>query len=132
METQRTALENEGLTLGRYLIGKDPSSLALELFIRAIQKTAPATLSRSTLATCLRHPSLIPFLDAYDAFFRPSSVLRRHLHLMFAILEASPEFTQGFLPEERPWWYVIVIGFRVMTAGYHLIIGTLIAKVSGF
>jgi hypothetical protein len=45
-----------------------------------------------------RHPWSAPFLDAACGLLRPNGLLRRKMLIMAAVLEASPEFAEEFLP----------------------------------
>jgi hypothetical protein len=83
------------------------------------------------MQTALKHPFLLPYLDAHDAFFRPNSELRQRLYLMFSILEASPDFADSFLPRKHSTWYIITIGAYGLRGIYRLIVGTVLVKVQG-
>jgi hypothetical protein len=53
-------------------------------------------------AFCLAHPWAIPFLDAGCALLRPNAQLRKKIYIMAAVLEASTQHTDKFLPAELP------------------------------
>ncbi len=53
-------------------------------------------------AFALRHPWSLPFLDAACGIMQPQGILRSKLLLMAAVLEASPEFADDFLPRDTP------------------------------
>lgn len=51
---------------------------------------------------CLAHPWSLPFLDAGCALIRPEAALRRKIYIMAAVLEASTQYTDKFLPADLP------------------------------
>ncbi len=123
-------LHEEAALFSKYLIGHAPSQAHTTLYERGVSKLA-SSASSGTYFTVLRHPSLLPYLDAYDAFFRPASPLRQRLYLMFAILEASPDHTELFLPQKRSLWYLLMILAHGARGVYRLIVGTILVKVGG-
>jgi len=124
----RPSPSEEAMLFGKYLVGYPPASAHIALY----QQVAPKTPATGTYAAALRYPLLLPCLDAYDAFFRPSSMLRQRLYLMFSILEASPEHTELFLPHKRSIWYVFAIAGYGIRGAYRLVIGTILVKARGW
>ena len=122
----RLSLHDEAAIFSRYLVGYSPTTSHADLYTRV----APRPTDTGTYAAALRHPALLPYLDAYDAFFRPSSQLRQRLYLMFSILEASPDHTELFLPRQRSPWYVFALIGHGVRGAYRLSIGFLIVKAS--
>jgi hypothetical protein len=121
--------EIEATILSRYLVKNRPSSTQLELYKKAALRID--TGDAKTLLAALRHPMLLPCLDAHDALFRSSSQLRQRLYLMFSILEASPDFTELFLPRKRSVWYVLAVAGYGIRGVFRLITGTILVKVRG-
>jgi hypothetical protein len=114
----------------RYLIKRTPNADQGALYERALAYIGTTKTDR-TFGTALRHPWLLPYLDAHDAFFRPSSELRQRLYLAFSILEASPDFAELFLPRTRSGWYIFgVIGHGIRSI-FRLVVGTIVVKIRG-
>lgn len=114
--------------LSRYILGGGDASLAL------LQRYADAhvhldvggatTSDRATLAFALAHPWLLPSLDAAAAFVRPQALLHRKALLMTAILEASPDHADLFLPRVAGWLALGWLGARVaFSTVVHLAVG---------
>ena len=59
------------------------------------------------------------------------SVLRWKLMAMSAILEATPDFADTFLPQPRAPWYVVYIGFVALRAALKGAIGVVPAPANG-
>jgi hypothetical protein len=122
-----TALFHEAEVLSRYLIGEAPPQAQIDLYTRAIDRLE-ITQPEGTFAAAIKHPRLLPYLDAHDALFHSSSQLRQKLYLMFAILETSPELADYFLPQNHSFLYLAVIGYNGVTAVGRLLIGTILVK----
>jgi len=108
-----------------YLVHKDPSDAHRQLFSAAIVRGPDAPIEK-TLRLALKHPKLIPYLDAYDALSHPNSQLRQRLYLMFAILEASPDFTELFLPQKCPKVYAAYVALHGVRGIFRLGVGCII------
>lgn len=97
------ALAREARILARYLLGRDCPREMEERYARAHAvrfgaAAKPDAASRFAFA----HPWSLGFLDAAGAITARAPVLRGKLHLMCAILEASPRFATEFLPRHVP------------------------------
>ncbi|HUB93416.1 MAG TPA: hypothetical protein VMB52_02840 [Verrucomicrobiae bacterium] len=121
-------LDKEALLFSTYLIGESPTTKQIALYTQSVPKAA----NGSTYTAAVHHSFLLPYLDAYDALFRPASELRQRLYLMFSILEASPEHTELFLPQQRSWWYVLRFVAYGIRGSYRLVIGVAIVKARGW
>lgn len=107
----RTA-DAEAQRFARYLVGADADERVRAVYARALASTSPALRPRD--AALLRFASArrrgLGLLDAGLALTDPNAELRRRLYLMFAILEASPEHHDRFLPVRRgPLFSLVVI-----------------------
>ncbi len=123
-------LETEAAALSHYLVGDKPTK-AIKILYREAVAARHDTRREKAFDVAVRHPTLLPYLDAYDAWFRPSSQLRQRLHLMFSILEATPEFAADFLPSKRSAWYMLILGLLGIRGILRLAVGGLIVKVWG-
>jgi NADH dehydrogenase len=106
-------LAEECRVLTRYLTGNAPTTYVLDQYIRAhhvSDKFLPTDLfDQRLVAFSLRHVLLARMADSFARLFAPSSLLRRKLVLLLAILEVAP-----------PTWTVIdrpPSGSRMILAG---------------
>lgn len=93
-------LAAEGRMFGRYLVGRVPPVGVVERYVAASRTLfpAPAAPDATVVAFARRHPWSVGFLDAAAGFLRPGSLLRSKILVMAAILEATPEHADDFLP----------------------------------
>jgi hypothetical protein len=111
-----------------YLVNKPLSKEASYLFGRA-NELHPVHLSASekkTWAHCLKHPSLIAFIDAALALKKNNSGIRRKIFLMLAVLESLPEYHTCFLPASRGTFYPVYLFFKGALAILRSITGQII------
>jgi hypothetical protein len=95
-------LQREAEVFSEYLTGRHVSQVLLDRYVAACRVRLPEMAEQSgasAVELSVRHPFLLPALDAVSALLRPKSVLREKLLIMAAILEATPEFAPQFLPE---------------------------------
>src|SRR5580658_1506243 len=99
---QRYYLEADQIAL--YIVGKHAGEREKALYLRAMATldTALTGAEEALWASMIRSRRTLAWADAGLALLRPSSVLRRKLLLMVAILEASPDFAEHFLPSRCP------------------------------
>jgi hypothetical protein len=91
----------EARIFARYLVGRDASPAHVERFVAASRTHFPGPLApddAALLAWVRRHPWSIGPLDAACGLARPGGALRNRVLLMAAVLEATPEFADHFLP----------------------------------
>ena len=94
----------EAEVFGKYLLGAKPGEGSVSLYDDAIAKLKvdpSSTKDTRAINFVLKNPSCIGFVDASHALFNSRSLLRKKLHIMFAILETQPEYAHLFLPEKR-------------------------------
>jgi hypothetical protein len=99
---------HEARIFSRYLIGAEPTEDMIARYIRAQSILFGAAEPDSERALCRfarRHPWSLPYLDASSVWTR-QSLLRKKLLTMSAILEASPEFADVFLPRKSVSLYL--------------------------
>jgi hypothetical protein len=86
--------------IGNYLVGKPLPPELSQRYIDAhgILFPSEAATDLSLVRFVRRYPWSLPFLDARLGFLKSDSLLRQKILLMTAILEATPEFTEFFLP----------------------------------
>jgi len=121
----------EAVQFSRYLISENPSPAEVERYARACERFGLAeSPADPVLAACMRHPSWIGLLDGACAVIEPHHPLRRKLAVLTAILEASPEHVESFLPPSGGRLRCLLVlatsailaGFRA-TLGVPLLIG---------
>jgi hypothetical protein len=92
------ALEAE--RIGRYLVGRPPSATLVARYARAIAVLGIEIDADERRAWRLtrRVPASLRVVDGGLALTKPNGTIRRRLHTMLAILEASPDHCDAFLP----------------------------------
>lgn len=100
MAADDEVLAAEGRTFGRYLVGAVPTADIVARYVAASRTLFPAVgeADAAVVDFARRHPWSVGFLDAAAGFLRPGALLRSKVLVMAAILEASPEHADDFLP----------------------------------
>ena len=90
--------------------------------------TAPFEFGRDLkyAAFVTRHPSMMGFVDGGLAILHPDSTLRWKLNVMTAILEASPEHRDAYLPASRRWPYAAYAGAVAVRAAFRGALGLVV------
>ena len=122
-------LEKQARTFTRYLIHKDVNSQAIQLYKVAMRNSKPDNTDNKLLNFMMSHPSCIGLIDAGLVFHNSSSEVRRRLYVMLAILEASTEYYDLFLPKKRSPFYVFVILYSRIRAILKATLGLILVKV---
>lgn len=122
-------LEQEALIFSRYLIGREPNEQAVRLYIAAFGAGRPDNTDKKLLNFMSKHPRSIGFIDGGLVFHNPDSEARRRIYVMLAILEASPEHYDLFLPKERSPIYIAVVFYSGFRAIIKAALGIALVKV---
>jgi hypothetical protein len=122
-------LEQEARLFTRYLIGRDANPQAIRLYETVMSTSKPDNKDKKLLDFMTSHPSSIGLIDAGLVFHNATSEARRRLYIMFAILEASPEYCDFFLPKKRSPFYILVIFYSGVRAIIKAGLGLLLVKV---
>ena len=122
--------DREAEVLSKYLIGKECPAEIVEHYQEAIAKlNAGLNDSEQKIwGKMLSSPFYLKLIDSGLAISNPQSALRKRIFIMLAILEASPDFTDSFLPQERSIFYLVPLGFRAGLSALYLVFGTLMVK----
>jgi hypothetical protein len=115
----QTELEAEARIFARYLIGTDPAPQHIARYLDAENRLSPDCNDLDPAGSFVRrHPWAIGPLDSASALLRPDSRFRAGMLRMAAILEASPQFADRFLPECRSRLGILtrLMGIGVSTA----------------
>ena len=94
-------LHREAALFGRHLVGRAPGEELCARYVaahRALLGEPVGARDRAILEFLHGHPGTLPFLDAAAGVLAPRSLLRRKVLLMTAVLEATPDFVDDFLP----------------------------------
>jgi hypothetical protein len=94
-------LEGEARLLSRYLVGAVPAEGLVARYVEACHTLFPAQGSprdEALLAFVRRHPWSVSLLDAACGLLWRGARLREKVLVMAAVLEASPDFAEEFLP----------------------------------
>lgn len=122
-------LEKEAQLFTRYLIGKDANPRTVRLYKVAMAGSHPNDSDKKLLNFMVSHPISIGLIDAGLIFHNTASEARRHLYVMFAIVEASPEYYDFFLPKNRSPFYVLYVGYAGVRAVIKAGLGLMLVKV---
>ncbi len=102
--TEHQQHELEADQIAFHVVGRRAGEREKVLYSQAMGILKPSLNERETVLweSMLRSRLRMAWADAGLALVRPSSVLRRKLLVMVAILEASPDFADQFLPRRLP------------------------------
>ena len=120
--------EAEARAFGRYLLRREPSATAVQLYCSAIRQRRLncSTRDEKIIRSVMRHRRLLPLIDGALAFSNKGSALREKLLLMSAILETQPEYADLFSPKQRAAGYWIIVGLRLCAAAFRLVCGRIL------
>jgi hypothetical protein len=95
-------LEKEASVFTRYLLDCEPPPDMVESYISAnrhLGVNAATAADEHILNFSVSHPWSIPYLDAATGISMNDSLLRKKIYIMAAVLEASPRYSESYLPE---------------------------------
>lgn len=95
------ALAAEARVLGRYLVCVEPPPVLVDRWVDAVRTLGLAAADPADAAVvdfAVRHPWSVGPLDTACGLLRRGGLLRQKLLVLAAVLEASPEFADEFLP----------------------------------
>ena len=120
----------EGRRFGAYLLRKPPSELLVARYAAAMEVLHPhVNQSDGRLLRLVQdHVQVLSLVDSGLALVRPDSVIRTKLLVMSAILEATPEHADSFLPVGRSTGYVPYAAYVGLRAGLKGVIGALLVR----
>jgi len=117
-------LKREARLFGRYMLAVEPSDELAARYAAANRTLLAAESASPEVAYVLRHPSALPFLDAACALLSPSSLLRKKIFIMTAVLEASPDHTDFFLkPPLSPVRLTLGVAWEGIRAVVNVVLG---------
>ncbi len=128
-QTSYDSLIRQAEVLGRYFLKKHPTDKIKHLYAEIIGKSKG--LSRQDqrlLLFATKHHRSLGLIDAGLALMRPDSEVRRRLYIMFALLEASPDYCDYFLPKKRGPFYLFIIVWAGLSALFKAAVGCLLVK----
>ena len=125
-----TIADREAQILSRYLVGRECSTEMANRYAEAVIKLSAghSASEQTTWQSMLTNSYYLKMVDSGLAISNPQSALRKRIFIMLAILEASPDFTESFLPQERSVFYLVPLGFRAGLSALYLVFGTLFVK----
>ena len=98
----------------RYLIGRRAAPPEALRYVSAVATLGIDVGSERLWSVGCSHPFLLGLVDAGLAIMHPTSSMRRKIHLMAAILEATPHNVDWFLKSPSGLLRVAVIGGRAV------------------
>lgn len=126
-----SSVVREGRLIANYLLQMTPSFDVLVRYARATNASSfQLTQDEQRLWKIVeRFPSTLRMIDGALAIISPHSNIRRKIYTMLAILEASPEYCEYFLPKPlTPLRFLGMIGVG-LRAGLATIFGLIFLKV---
>jgi hypothetical protein len=124
----------EARIFARYLVGRNPSPAHVDRYVAATRTHFPDPMSpddAAVLAWVRRHPWSVGPLDAACGLARPGGALRNRVLLMAAVLEATPEFADDFLPHHLgPLALAARVGVAGVVAVANALGGLLLLKLA--
>jgi hypothetical protein len=129
-EHQQHELEADKIAL--HVVGRRAGEREKALYAQAMGMLKPDMTEREKALweSMVRSRRRMAWADAGLALVRPSSVLRRRLLVMAAILEASPEYADQFLPRRCPPREALPVAAAVIRGAFRGIAGVLLVKSS--
>lgn len=121
----------EAERFARYLVGAPADERIRALYARMIARGArtPGRADVALLRFAVRRPRGLGLLDAGLALVDPEAELRRRLYIMFAILEATPENHDRFLPVERGPLYIVAVAAAGLQGLLKGVVGALVVAI---
>jgi hypothetical protein len=115
-------LEVEARVFSRYLVGRVPRDALLARYgdaNRTLLPTPGSARDEAVVAFVRRHPWSVSLLDAACGLVQPRARLREKILVMAAVLEASPDFADEFLPRtaRRAALLARIAGLGCLAAG---------------
>jgi hypothetical protein len=116
---QHEALGSEGRLIGSYLTGVEPPDELVARYVDAsltLFPDDPCPSDRMVLEFVHRHPWSLPPLEAALGLLRPTSLLRKKIVVLMAILETEPGLAPRFDPlypgPVGALWHLSYLGLR--------------------
>lgn len=128
MTEQQHHLEADRISL--HVVGKAAGERERALYARAMEVLDPrlTEAEEALWSSMLRSRRRMAWADAGLALLRPSSVLRRKLLVMVAILEASPGFADQFLPSRCPPHKALRVAAAAVRGAFRGVAGAVLLK----
>jgi hypothetical protein len=122
-------IDKEAAIFSKYLINALPTQADIKLYKDAVASSPSISKSdQKLLAYIHKHPWSLRFIDAALPFYRPHSEVRRRIYLILAILEASPDHSDAFIPNRKSPLYILRVGISMMGAIVKLACGLVIVR----
>ncbi len=130
---QINELEQEARLITNYLVGKPCTDELVQRYVEANKKHAIQILpeEQKLWRMALRGVFWMSCIDSGLALVSPKSQIRRKIFVMLAILEASVDYCDDFLPKTRNKLHVLILlviqGFKAILFA---LFGLFLIKVS--
>jgi hypothetical protein len=126
-----TIPERESQALSKYLIGQPCPPQITERYAEAVNKLYAALTAgeQKTWDKMMAYGFYLKLIDSGLAIVNPQSALRKRIFIMLTLLEATPDFTAYFLPQQRSIFYLVVLGCRMSFSALYMICGVITVKL---
>jgi len=127
------ATAREAERIGRYLVGRPPSATLVARYARAIGVLGLDIARDEQRAWRLtdRLPVLLRVVDGGLGLAKPNGSIRRRLHTMLAVLEASPDHCDAFLPVAFSVGDRLAVAAAALRAVAAAAVGVVVVRLSG-
>lgn len=124
-------LRSEAEIIAKYLVGELPREYIAQRYQSALNnyRKEISANDQKLLTFIHAHPSSIGLIDAGLNLLHNDSEVRRRIHLMFSILESTPEYHSHFLSQNVNPFYAVVILFTGAVGLLKTILGAAIVRV---
>ena len=122
---------DEAEIIVRYLVGRPASAGVRESYALALQNV-PVSFNeqqKSMWDTCMKHPWLVPHVDAWLAFTHPGHPFRKRIFIMLGVLETQADYSDYFLPSTASFFQPVAILFRGVWAITKILTGRLVTWI---
>lgn len=133
-QTLTDAQLDEAQRLSKYLTGRRCSMEDAADYFKAV-KTHGAILDatqKRLWRLMMRSSFVLRIVDAAFVFTSPASVIRKRIFIMFCVLETSSQFSDIFLPVNRPRIYMLTVALRAFRAVLACVAGVVFVKLMGY
>jgi hypothetical protein len=130
---ENTVYLEEGDLLARYIVNSPPNETIQALYAQAISKLNIKLDDdeRRLWNIIRRHHFMLRIIDGGLALVKPHSAIRRKVYTMLAILEASTEYCDHFLPKPFSPLHSLTLLLTGACAVFAGVIGFVFIKLMG-
>lgn len=129
MKVQNSRSEAE--IFAKYLVGELPREYIVQRYQAALEyyRKKVSARDKKLFAFIHDHPNSIGLIDAGLNLLHNDSEVRRRIHLMFSILESTPEYHPHFLSQNVSPFYAITVLAKSALGLVKTVVGVALVRV---